>query len=111
MNINFTDGDGDIGGQNSEIVYEYTRTANGLTADASFPTALDEIPSRGSSKGIEGIISVILRNTESFQSFQCDSGRDSAEIQPTTFEVYLLDRAGNMSNVIETPPLSFKCFK
>ena len=105
LTITFTDGDGDLGSADNERNLFLIDKRTGQVYDR-FRTPF--IPEEGTGNGITGTIRINLFNT-------CCVFPDnippceSPDLYPTndlTFEVYIVDRAGNQSNVIETQPIT-----
>ncbi|MEO1514164.1 MAG: hypothetical protein AAFV95_04100 [Bacteroidota bacterium] len=111
MVFSFTDGDGDLGdAENSANVF-LTDTRDG----SSFITySVPFVPVQGANNGISGEISVVLsaefqiccippaglRPCESYPQFPSDT---------LIYEIQLQDRAGNLSNVIQSAPIFLQC--
>lgn len=110
LSISFTDGDGDIGHEGEDA------TRNLFVKDKRTGEFYDrfkvpKIPDEGVGNGVSGTIQILMYTT-------CCTFPDnippceSPALYPTNelvFEVYMLDRAGNESNTITTPPITLLC--
>lgn len=108
VKIAFTDGDGDIGQDGGGFDLYLTDLR-----DSFMPPAyrLPKVPEQGTGNGISGEISFVLYTTCCF----FPDGQDPCTINPTYPEdtlqylIYLKDRAGHKSNILETPPIRLLC--
>ncbi len=109
INFTFTDGDGDIGEEtNTEYIF-LTDTRTGFV-DNTFSLPL--VPVQGVGNGISGEVSIIVQTTCCIFP---DGGPPPCE--PSTefptdeliYEIYMVDRAGNKSNIIRTEPIQLLC--
>lgn len=101
----FTDGDGDLGSTSNDSVSKaifltYFEKRNDQWQEIQLPLAFSyNIPvltPTGRNKAIEGEIEVkLLYYYDPFSDFEA-----------YRYNIYIVDRAGHKSNVIETPPLS-----
>ncbi len=111
--FSFTDGNGDIGldpsdrgTENFDLIVIDTRTGN--IQDRFF---LPFVPPKGAANGIIGNAEVLILSTCCLY----DDGTPACEINPNQntdsviFEVYIMDREGNESNRITTPPITLNC--
>ncbi len=105
--IGFTDGDGDLG--NDREVNVFVRDLRDDFISDRF--RIPRIPEIGANNGISGEMILTLYNT-------CcifPDGAPPCTPSMTTltnelrYEIYLEDRAGNRSNVIQTPPITLHC--
>jgi hypothetical protein len=109
ITISFEDGDGDIGSDsiNNLFLTDSRLFPNG-TRVQTFKTPV--IPSQGIGNGVSGKIEIIIEPTSSccrtIPPCQPEAG---APMETAIYTMYLEDRAGNVSNVIELPPLHFIC--
>jgi hypothetical protein len=109
VTFSFTDGDGDLGsGPNGAFNIFLTDTRTGFQENKF---RIPEIPQAGTANGIEGEVRVLLFTT-------CCIFSDSrppcttSPMEPTndlSYEIYIEDRAGNQSNVIETSLITLVC--
>ncbi len=111
VTIGFTDGDGDIGrtDDDSTIDLFVTDMRTGIT-DNSYKIPF--VPELGSGNGISGTITFQLFSTCCI--FDDPGYVPCEDIAPEPFdtvqyEIYLVDRAGNMSNVVVTEPILIQC--
>jgi hypothetical protein len=106
MQFSFQDGDGDLGRLN-----ESDTTANMFVKDLRFGIVSSEaysippIPRKGSSPAVKGDISFNFRN-----SLFCNPLEPSRQFDTIQYEIFVRDRAGNISNTITTPPIVVRCF-
>lgn len=119
LRINFTDGNGDIGYPSQQegvkpnlyanvLVYVYkTHTYDSFT---QFSYNIPDITPSGSNKALNGIIQVNFEGLLNEWVTQDSTGFSNlADFTNLEFQVWILDRAGNKSNVLVTPPVSYPC--
>lgn len=116
VNLSFTDGDGDIGdieNTNEPYVFLTDTRDNDLNPPAS---TLPLVPQQGAGNGISGTISVRLQgvcckilDTDPNNRRACEQTVGFIDRDTVVFEIYILDQAGNKSNVIQTDPLILLC--
>lgn len=113
LTISFTDGDGDLGGGDTSTVFFIDdRTGSDFL---TFEAAL--IPEQGAGNGISGEMIVTLPTTccihpdPLYSSDGCGAPFEATGVDSdtVTYDVYILDRAGNKSNVITIAPLTILC--
>ncbi|MCO6485669.1 MAG: hypothetical protein J5I41_07815 [Saprospiraceae bacterium] len=108
ITIHFTDGDGDIGTEEGTFDLFITDTRDNFMPPAY---RLPKVPEQGTGNGISGEISFVLFTTCCF----FPDGQDPCTVNPTyptdtiSYLIYIRDRAGHTSNVIETPPIVLLC--
>jgi hypothetical protein len=99
ITFSFTDGDGDLGTKDSNsmsmFLKYYEDQGSGFVYLPQFDRSiyLPKLTSDGNNKGIEGTITQIIKPAPIFNIFT---------VYPYKWEVYVVDRAGNISNVVET---------
>lgn len=101
ITFSFTDGDGDLGGGSFDTTNQNIQLIDsriGLV-DASF--FVDDLPNAGVTNGISGEITVMIPEIFCFQNSE---PRDTLN-----YSIQIIDRAGNLSNIIETPPIELIC--
>ena len=111
IQFSFTDGDGDISFADSTDIF---------IKDSRFPDlpptvlgAFPEIPADGTGNGISGDVFFTIIN--SGQQICCiANGRFCAQFEDIPFdtlsyEIYIRDRAGNISNTIQTEQIQIAC--
>lgn len=117
LTISFEDGDGDLGDATDSLnlFMEDTRVRDFLDPDlASYRFRIPLIPEQGSTKGISGEIFVDIDTGSPICCISplipnaCEPS-DIYPIDTITFLVQIEDRAGNLSNVIETGPVYMLC--
>ncbi|MEO1514165.1 MAG: hypothetical protein AAFV95_04105 [Bacteroidota bacterium] len=111
MVFNFTDGDGDLGDAENLANVFLTDTRDG----SSFITfSMPLVPVRGAGNGISGEVSVVLRANAPICCIP-PIGLRPCEFYPQfpsdtlIYEIQLQDRAGNLSNVIQSAPIFLQC--
>lgn len=107
--IAFTDGDGDLGTNEDGVVNLFIEdTRRGTMTSYQIPP----IPQQGVGDGISGEIYIdyaqvcCIRQSNPPQSCQ----NIPNTYQEVIFAIYVEDNAGNRSNVVETTPLTVRCF-
>lgn len=88
--IMYKDGDGDLGENNANVENLFL-TDNRI--NLTYKYRIKQLAPDGDPIPIQGSLSIILKNT---------ALTDTNATQTTTFSIYVLDRAGNKSNVIES---------
>ena len=92
FSISYQDGDGDLGENDSDAKNLFLQDQrNGIT----YEYRIQELAPQGADIAIIGTIDIIL-NTISIT--------DGSNEQEVTFDIYAIDRAGNSSNTITSPP-------
>lgn len=92
--ISYRDGDGDLGENDPDVKNCYiTDSRNSVTYEFRIP----ELAPQGASIIIDGILNIDL------QSVGISDGVDSETV---TFDIYLTDRAGNVSNTVTSSSVS-----
>lgn len=109
--FSFTDGDGDLGSDDDSIDVFFTDSRD----EFETPFKLPVIPNIGTENGISGEITVRVPN----QPFNiCCTYPDNSppcvpnpqfEVDTFSYNIFLRDRAGNMSNRIQTSPVTIIC--
>lgn len=110
ISFSYTDGDGDLGfsdrDTNQSVFLVDTRS--GFIQDRF---KLPQIPDQGTANGIFGTVKMLVYTT--CCTFPNGIPPCSAPSQfPTDtvrYEIYMVDRAGNQSNSIITPPITLLC--
>lgn len=92
--ISYQDGDGDLGENNPTAENLFLRDSrNGVT----YGFRIQQLAPTGSEISIQGELNVILEHT---------SITDGSSSQSVTYEIWVIDRAGNESNHVETGPVT-----
>ena len=92
--ISYKDGDGDLGQNESGIQNLFiTDTRNGVV----FGSRIQQLAPDGSDIAIQGKVQVTLNST---------TITDQSSSQSVVYEVYVVDRAGNKSNVAIAPAIT-----
>ncbi|MFT7589899.1 MAG: hypothetical protein ACI959_002120 [Limisphaerales bacterium] len=102
MTFSFTDGDGDLGydgegGGEPNIFVEDIRVLG-----SPITYRMDSLGIRSNVPAISGTIKIVFSNG----FFAC---LEDVDIETTRFTVQIVDRAGNYSNIIETPDINIDC--
>lgn len=90
FDITYKDGDGDLGENNANVENLFL-TDNRI--DLVYKFRIKQLAPDGEGIPIQGSLSVILKNT---------TLTDSSFVQSASFSIYVIDRAGNKSNTIQT---------
>lgn len=109
MTFAFTDGDGDLGNLSNDSLNVYV--LDGRDGVEKFKYRIPYIEPQGTGNGIEGEITIKL-NTSCciYPDGQIPCTKNPAYPTDTLiYKVYIKDRKGNKSNVIETPPIILLC--
>ncbi len=113
VTFSFRDGDGDLGFVDSEerpILITDTRDSSSFLI-----FQFDPLPELGAGNGISGEITILLKSESGICCITeegnngCDLITPEMPIDTVTYKIQLIDRAGNESNVIETPNIIIKC--
>ncbi|GAB5551195.1 MAG: hypothetical protein Sapg2KO_07860 [Saprospiraceae bacterium] len=112
IRIGFTDGDGDLGDQDSINIW-LTDSRDGF----QHIFKINEIPELGSSSGISGEIAIKLTNSPATKYFCCTFPNTRVTCVPSTefpvdtmsYSIRVRDRAGNFSNAIQTETFNILC--
>ncbi|MDA8972474.1 hypothetical protein N9H15_01250 [bacterium] len=109
LTISFTDGDGDIGIDGGEPSVYFKDLRDG----SEFITFVAPVvPEQGVGNGISGEMYIKVNTTcciHPNQNDGCNSDFSDYPIDSLIYEVYIIDRSGNKSNVIETAPITLLC--
>lgn len=110
ISISFTDGDGDLGGITDASNQNIFITDN-RTGEIYDRFRIPDIPQQGASNGISGDIIMRLYTTcclfpENIPPCEAPLDYPTNEL---TLDISIMDRAGNMSNTITTPPIILLC--
>ena len=90
LNINYEDGDGDLGSTDPDINSIFVHDQRFEKADEYY---LGPLAPQGSSISIQGTLNIALANTFIL---------GNADEEHTVLTIHVVDRAGNKSNTIET---------
>ena len=106
--FSFTDGDGDISFPSDSLDIFLTDSRTDLTTNLRFPV----IPAEGTGNGISGEVTLRLINRD---YLCCINNNFICRIDPAfprdtvSFTVQIRDRAGNLSNKIQTETIELRC--
>lgn len=111
LRIGFTDGDGDLGNEDGTVDIYITDSRDSFSEKRKLPV----IPEQGVGNGISGEIRLRFPN-EPF-NLCCIYPDLTPGCQPNpdfptdslSYEVYIIDRAGNQSNIIQTETITLRC--
>ncbi len=125
ISFTFKDGDGDIGFKNLDTISDFNPCDTNLTENETLNLFMVDnrtgcfevfntpfLPRKGSYKAISGTVRVTLGGATT-----CCKPPDGVPCQPTSdypvdtvkYTIQLKDRAGHLSNEIETPPIFIEC--
>lgn len=98
ITFSFTDGDGDLGelGDTNNVYFIDSRFG-----DRGPSFNIEDIPAAGATNGISGEITAMIPQVFCFPNSE---PRDEV-----VYSIQIADKAGNLSNVIDTPPLELIC--
>jgi hypothetical protein len=105
LTVTFTDGDGDLGSNDSLNVF---------VTDKRYPNRVAEtfrmpyVPEQGAGNGISGNIKLLLFTTCCNVIPPCEPSI-TKPIDTLVYQIAIKDRAGHKSNVIETPNIYLQC--
>lgn len=94
VRISYEDGDGDIGNEDPDVNTIFVKDAR---LETSEPYYVAPIAPVGSNVSITGTLNLMLSKTFVL---------GNADQETTTFDIYLIDQAGNQSNTIQTTPIT-----
>lgn len=94
--LRYEDGDGDLG-ENAPDAYNLF--LSDPRADLSYRYRIPEIVPGGAEAPVRGTFTFSLKNTIL---------TDSVPEQSVRFQIYVVDRAGRQSNVVESPPVTVR---
>ena len=111
LTISFTDGDGDIGIDDGTPSVFFKDLRDGSEFITFFAPV---IPEQGVGNGISGEMYIKVSTTccihpDPNQTDGCTGDFSDYPIDSLVYEVYIKDRAGNKSNIIETNPITLLC--
>ncbi|MCB0704291.1 MAG: hypothetical protein KDC34_03240 [Saprospiraceae bacterium] len=116
LTISFTDGDGDLGNfQNNGQIMLDMFLIDSRTGDFDEKFSIPFVPELGASNGISGeIYARIFTTCCIYPAYVTDAatGCDPSQQYPIdtlTYEIYIVDRAGNESNHIFADPIYILC--
>lgn len=114
ITIGFEDGDGDLGSDENEVnaFFVDNRVDLGYDSIATTSLAIPDISPEGSVKSISGELFFNMPPAcciSSDASAACAVGIADVPSNQIAFDVYIVDRAGNQSNIVRTPPLTIQC--
>ncbi len=112
VSLSFQDGDGDIGtpmGMGGVNIF----VIDNRTGEFYDRFRIPAIPEQGANNGVSGTINMVLLNTCCIFPPQdsipaCESPAQYPD-NDLTFTIYMVDRAGNKSNEVQTPVIKLTC--
>lgn len=109
LTFTFTDGDGDLGDEDNDSLNVYV--TDGRDGVEKFKYRIPYIEPQGTGNGIEGEIRVKLNTTCCIYPDGQVPCTKSTDFPTDTlfYEIYIKDRKGNKSNVIQTPMIVLLC--
>jgi hypothetical protein len=110
LTVSFTDGDGDIGFQDSDsTLYVVDTRKKGSRIRVNDVQGLPSVPQQGAGNGITGEIRMRIFGGCCTNSLIPCSAPFTFPRDTVIYEVYIKDRAGNESNRIAIPPVYILC--
>ncbi|GIV31058.1 MAG: hypothetical protein KatS3mg029_0409 [Saprospiraceae bacterium] len=111
VRISFTDGDGDIGHDDTLDLFLIDTRDGSLTNKFTIP----EVPKLGANNGIKGEITIQVPSScclfdPDLLLDPCNDEHPSLPYDRIVYEIFLIDRAGHRSNVVQTTPIYIQCF-
>ena len=94
IRISYEDGDGDLGNEDPDINSIFVKDARLQNIEGYYVAPIAPV---GSNVSIKGTLNLILEKTFIL---------GNADEEKTSFDIYLIDQAGNQSNTIETDPIT-----
>lgn len=109
VTFSFTDGDGDIGSNDSLALFVVDKRDGFVSSKYKIPFVAES----GAANGISGEVEFVLFTTCCYfpdGQAPCTSSL-SFPTDTVVYDIYMKDRAGNKSNVIQTLPIILDCTK
>ena len=109
ITFSFTDGDGDLGftdGQESIFIKD------GRDSFQKPSYRIPHVDQQGAGNGISGEISIVVPTTCCIYPFPlppCDTINAPQQFDTVFYQIQIKDRAGNLSNEIQTAPIRLIC--
>jgi hypothetical protein len=105
--FDFTDGDGDLGSEDSLNIFVIDNRDNNVFESYRIPF----LPIQGAKNGIEGTITAKANTTCCIFPDNTPPCSPSSSFPRDTvlYSIYIVDRAGNKSNTLSTPPITILC--
>ena len=109
ISIEFEDGDGDLGYPDDDPQSSIFAIDSRTGFEDAF--ILTDISPDGNVKSISGSIDVTIISEccIPISGIACDPSADYNPTDEVSYEVYIVDRAGNESNRVQTPAISIVC--
>jgi hypothetical protein len=107
LTLYFTDGDGDLGSDDSLAIFLIDKRDDFKQPGFRIPF----IGEQGVGKGISGELYIAIPTTCCYFEdgrTPCEKS-SSGETDEVIYEIYIKDRAGNMSNKIDIAPITLRC--
>lgn len=107
VTFSFTDGDGDLGDRDSLNIFIRDNRDQYIAAQYRLP----ELPPEGAGRGVRGEITVTIYTTCCIYPDGTPPCEASLKYPTDTlrYEIFMKDRAGHVSNTIETDPIILFC--
>jgi len=108
--LKFTDGDGDIGFETTDSLQNLF-VIDSRTGNFAERIKIPKIPDTGIGNGVEGEIELLLYTTCCLfnDNIPPCSVIDDILTDTLTYKIYMIDRANNISNTVETSPIILRC--
>lgn len=121
VSIDFQDGDGDLGNDTNDPeaedffdnIFMIDNRVN-INLDSVFirPSSIEMLTPPSGEQAIDGTIRVTIAEIcclNESGSPACFPDQARLETNEVIYDVYIKDRAGHQSNVVQTPPLTIRC--
>src|SRR5690606_6818403 len=107
VTFSFTDGDGDLGDRDSLNIFIRDNRDQFIASKYRLP----ELPPEGAQRGVRGEITVTIYTTCCIYPDGTPPCEPSQKFPTDTlqYEIFIKDRAGNVSNTISTDPITILC--
>ncbi|MEO5582800.1 MAG: hypothetical protein ABIR66_08915 [Saprospiraceae bacterium] len=109
IQLSFTDGDGDIGDDQNKANIFMIDNRDNKTITYSMPM----IPQKGTANGVAGTITILHTTLFNVCCYYKNGDPCSIPATPTTdtviYKVYIEDRKGNKSNILQLQPIIINC--
>ncbi len=111
MTISFTDGDGDLGSNNNEDTTKVYIADTRRDIPDIQPISIPMVPELGTGNGISGEATFVVNTSCCIYPIPASNCEPLAGFPTDTifYEIYIVDRAGNKSNVVRADPVILLC--
>jgi hypothetical protein len=111
MTISFTDGDGDLGSNNNEDSTKVYFADTRYPIPEVYTVSIPLVPELGSGNGISGDITFRVGTSCCLYNGASTSCMPIPGLERDTivYDIYIIDRKGNQSNVVKSDPVILLC--